>query len=86
MKRKQKILIGMTIIIFIGLWFSDVLPKQVVKMVAGNYISQQEKGKNYELDSVEYSPAYDCYFAYYKDKRNPNVNTRYWSVLSVVTI
>lgn len=72
---KRRIII-ITVVAFILLWFSDFLPKQVVKIVAGNYISKQEDGNDYKLKDVEYSPAHDCYFAYYYKKENPSGETR----------
>lgn len=76
MKNKRFITVIVIAIVFLALWFSGFLPEQVVKIVAGNYISKQKDGVEYKLKDVEYSPAHDCYFAYYADKNNPNVQTR----------
>lgn len=76
MKKKRTIIVFVVIIVFLAFWFSDILPKQVVKIVAANYISKQENSDAYILSYVEYSPAHDCYFAYYREKNNPNGETR----------
>lgn len=76
MKKKKGLVIGIIILAFSILWFSDFLPKQVVKIVAGNYITRQENGDKYKLKEVEYSPAHDCYFAYFYEKENLEGKTR----------
>ncbi|MDF2840927.1 MAG: hypothetical protein K0Q99_1699 [Clostridia bacterium] len=76
MKKKHFITIFIVAVIFLTLWFSDFLPKQIVKVVAGNYISNQVDGVDYKLKDVEYSPAHDCYFAYYVNEKEPNARTR----------
>lgn len=74
--KKRGVVIAVVIVCFLVLWFSDVLPKQVVKLVSSSYMSVQEDGDNYKLKMVEYSPAHDCYFAYFYDVKNPDGNTR----------
>lgn len=75
-KSKKTIIMIITVIIFMLLWFSEFLPKQVVRVVADYYLSRQEDSKNYRFINVEYSAAYDCYFAYYYKKEAPNGETR----------
>ena len=52
------------------LWFSGVLPKQIAKITANNYMSHQENGEEYEFDYIEYSSVHDSYFAYYTIEGN----------------
>lgn len=61
---------GITIIaiIFILLWFSDILPPKVAEVVAAIYMNVQEDGSEYDLVSSEYSPAHDCYFVYFENR------------------
>ena len=80
MKKKRVVLILIIVVAFLTLWFSDYLPKQVVKIVAGNYISKQENSIKYRLIDVEYSSAHDCYFAYYQNENDSNAETRYIGV------
>lgn len=76
MKQKRLVAIFFIAVAFLALWFSDILPKQVVKVVANNYISKQEVSIEYRLKDVEYSPAHDCYFAYYENENDANAETR----------
>ncbi len=76
MKKKHVVTIIIISVVFLALWFSEFLPKQVVKIVAGNYISKQEDSAKYKLKDVEYSPAHDCYFAYYQNENDSNAETR----------
>lgn len=75
-RKKKGLIISIFIFTFLILWFLDFLPQQVVKIVAKGYISQQENGDRYKLKNVEYSPAHDCYFAYFYEKENPDGETR----------
>lgn len=76
MKKKSGIIVTVLIVSFLMLWFSDVLPKQVVKLVSSSYMLKQEDGDSYKLKNVEYSPAHDCYFAYFYYEQDPEGNTR----------
>lgn len=76
LKSKRRIVIVLAIVVFAALWFSDLLPRQAVKLVAGMYLAQQEDGRDYRLMDVEYSPAHDCYFAYFGHRENPAAETR----------
>lgn len=74
--KKKRWIVTLIVIGFLALWFSDVLPKQVVKLVASNYMSKQENGHNYKLKMVEYSPAHDAYFAYFNNATIPDQDAR----------
>ncbi|MGE4282832.1 MAG: hypothetical protein AB7G87_03850 [Clostridia bacterium] len=76
MKKKRFVTIIVIVVGFLTLWSSGFLPKQMVKVVTGNYISKQEDGVEYRLKDVEYSSAHDCYFAYYMNKNDSNGETR----------
>ncbi|MFT4145281.1 MAG: hypothetical protein QM644_12565 [Mobilitalea sp.] len=73
---KKKLIVSVILAAFIILWFSDFLPKQVVKVVASNYISKQEDGDNYKFKLVEYSPAHDSYMVYFYDTENSDAELR----------
>lgn len=74
MKKFNWYLIGLSFVCIITLlWFSGLLPKQVAKIVADNYILNQENGHEYELESIEYSLTHDSYFVNFSlngDKEN----------------
>jgi hypothetical protein len=76
MKNKRFITIIVIVIVFLALWFSGVLPEEMVKVVAHNYISKHGDGVEYKFKNVEYSSAHDCYFAYYEYENDPNAETR----------
>ncbi|MDF2544585.1 MAG: hypothetical protein K0S47_4303 [Herbinix sp.] len=88
MKKRRFGIIFIIAVIFLILWFSEILPKQVVKFIADNYITNQENSEDYTFNEVVYSPAQDCYFAYYTYKKDPKslryVGVRYrWFPMSV---
>ncbi len=84
--KKKKILLGIciTLIILLILWFSGLLPKQVAKLLAYNYMSNQEDSAGYEFVDIEYSSAHDSYFVYYvlngneEDKRNLEIPYKFF--------
>lgn len=76
MKKKDLVTLSIIAIIFLTLWFSGFLPKQVARIVADNYIEAQGNNVEYKLKDVDYSSAHNCYFAYYLDENNPNAKTR----------
>ncbi|MEG0892339.1 MAG: hypothetical protein RR998_01475 [Oscillospiraceae bacterium] len=66
MKRRKWVLaIVIMIFSFSLLWFSGLLPKQVAKVTANNYMANQENSTEYEFERIEYSPFHDSYFVLY---------------------
>ena len=76
MKKKRICIVLGIVAIFLIMWFSKFLPKQVVKLVAINYMSQQEDGSMFKLKEVDYSSAHNAYFAYFDNNENLNEETR----------
>ena len=76
MKKKRICMVLSIVIIFLLMWFSKFLPKQVVKLVAINYMSQQEDGSMFKLKEVGYSSAHGAYFAYFNNNQNLNEEIR----------
>lgn len=74
-KRKKCVALGI-IAIFLMMWFSKCLPKQVVKLVAINYMAQQEDGAKFILKEVDYSSAHNAYFAYFDNQEDMDGETR----------
>ncbi len=71
---KKKIItlvFGTLCLVFLVLWFSDVLPKQAAKSAAESYMENQLYGEFYKAEYVEYSPAHDSYFVYFSGGPNP---------------
>ncbi len=70
MKRETKWIVFACLLILVVLWFTDVLPLQAAKAVAEGYMAKQEDGRQYTLVDAEYSPAHDCYFVYFMEKKS----------------
>lgn len=73
-KRIGKVLV--IVIILLTMWFSKVLPKQIAKLVAAHYMTQQEGGSKFKLKGVEYSAAHDAYFVYFNHEEGSDEATR----------
>ena len=68
-KRRWCLIIIVFLCSFLLLWFSGVLPKQVAKIVADNYMAKLED--DYEFNSIGYSSVHDSYFVSYFLKEDP---------------
>lgn len=69
-KRKGFVIIIVLLCTLLLLWFSGLLPKQVAKIIADNYMEKQENSSLYEFNHIEYSPFHDSYFVSYNLKEN----------------
>ena len=70
--KKISLAVGALFVVFLVLWFSDILPKAVAESVAESYMSEQLYGEYYDAEYVEYSPAHDSYFVYFSGGPNPS--------------
>ena len=84
-KKNSFTIIIVIILLFSVLWFTEVefLPLNVAKIVASNYMSQQEDGADYKVSGGEYSSAHDSYFIYFintrtSSYRNIGIHYRYF--------
>lgn len=80
--KKKAIVVGL-IIIFTGLWFSDILPPKVAEITAFTYMVRQENGNDYKIKGSDYSNAHDCFFVYFENedrigKRNVGIYYRFF--------
>ena len=84
--KKKRILLSIlfALVILLILWFSGLLPKQVAKLAANNYMSNQEDSEGYEFEKIEYSSAHDSYFVSYvlnnneEDTRSLEIPDKYF--------
>lgn len=76
----KKIILISLILGLLLLWFSDILPIQVAKIVASIYI-RGETTEDFQIIGADYSPAHDAYFVYFKSgdhQRNIGIYYRYF--------
>lgn len=76
MKNKRNLFISiMTIITLIAvLWVGGIIPKQIGKITAINYVQNNYSDKNLEFISMDFSPAHGSYFARFEDKEGNTYN------------
>lgn len=84
-KKNAFTIIIVFILLFSTLWFTEVefLPLNTAKLVAMNYMSEQEDGAEYKISGGEYSSAHDSYVIYFINKntssyRNIGIHYRYF--------
>jgi hypothetical protein len=66
-KRIQKTAVIVIILTLMTMWFTDLLPEQVAKLLATHYMSSEPNGASYDVVDVSYSPAKDCYYVYFNN-------------------
>lgn len=70
--KKAYLFLGVLCVLFLVLWFSDILPKAAAKSAAEKYMNEQLYGEFYDAEYAEYSPAHDSYFVYFSGGPNPD--------------
>lgn len=85
--RKRRQITAIVIVVVLALvvgWFSDGLPKVIVKQMADCHLAQNGGDDELVFQFVEYSPAHDSYFAHYVDSdgdyRNIGVYYRWFPI------
>jgi len=71
-KNKRNIIITVIIILFIiiGLWVSGIIPKQIARISAINYLKKNFPEKQYEYVDIEWSSSFGGYLIKFKDENN----------------
>ena len=73
---KKKIIIIMIIlalVIILGLWISGIIPKQIAKISAINYLKKNFPKKQYEYVNIEWSSSFGGYSIKFKDEKGKEV-------------
>ena len=73
----KKTVIGIIIIILViilGLWISGVIPKQIAKIAAENYLKSQFAEKHYTYVNIEWNRYAAGYLISFKDENNKTVS------------
>ena len=73
---KKKIIIIMIIlalVIILGLWISGIIPKQIAKISAINYLKKNFPKKQYEYVNIEWASSFGGYSIKFKDEKGKEV-------------
>ena len=86
MNRKRIIIVTIIIILVIvlGLWISGIIPKQVARIFATNYLKKNFPEKQYEYVDIEWSSSFGGYSIKFKDENDKIVgflmNNKYFPI------
>lgn len=72
MKKKKIIVISILLIlgVVLVLWISGIIPKQIARISATNYLEKNFPKKKYEYVDIEWCSSMDGYLVRYKDENN----------------
>lgn len=72
MNKKRKIIITIIIIlvVILGLWISGIIPKQIARISATNYLKKNFPKKKLEYVDIEWSSSFGGYSIRFKDENN----------------
>ena len=72
MKRKRKIILIVIIvlIIILGLWISGIIPIQIARISATNYLKKNFPEKKYQYVDIEWSSSFGGYDIKFKDEND----------------
>ncbi len=70
--KKKGVIIAIIIIlaVVLGLWISGIIPKQIAKISATNYLKNNFPKRQVEYVDIEWDSDYDVYLIKFKDKNN----------------
>ena len=84
---KKRIVIAMIIIILVIiliLWISGIIPKQIARISAANYLKNNFPGKKYEYVDIEWSSSFGAYSIKFKDENDKIIgflmNNKYFPI------
>ena len=86
MNKKRIIIVIMIIIlvIILGLWISGIIPKQIARISATNYLKKNFPEKQYEYVDIEWSSSFGGYSIKFKDENDEIVgflmNSKYFPI------
>lgn len=85
-KNKRNIIITVVVIllIVIGLWVNGIIPEQIAKISATNYLKKNFPKKQYEYVDIEWSSSFGGYSLRFKDENNKIIgflmNNKYFPI------
>lgn len=71
-KKKMIILIVTILVLIVALWISGIIPKQIAKISAANYLEKNFSEMQLKYDNIEWNKYYGDYIITFKDKENQN--------------
>lgn len=84
---KKRIIIVIIIIILatiLGLWISEIIPKQIARICAANYLKKNFPEKQYEYVDIEWSSSFGGYSIKFKDENDEIIgflmNNKYFPI------
>ena len=86
MNKKRIIIVTIIIIlvIILGLWISGIIPKQIARISAINYLKKNFPEKQYEYVDIEWSSSFGGYSIKFKDENNKIIgflmNNKYFPI------
>ncbi|MCF6460347.1 hypothetical protein [Clostridium sp. Cult3] len=63
----KKLILIYIIALIVVLWISGIIPKQIGKVFAINYVNKNYPSKNLDFLNIDYSPIHNSYFVSFKD-------------------
>lgn len=75
MNKKKIIIITiiLALVIILGLWISGIIPKQIAKISAINYLKKNFPKKQYEYVNIEWASSFGGYSIKFKDEKGKEV-------------
>jgi len=75
MNRKRIIIVTIIIILIVilGLWISGIIPKQIARISATNYLKHNFPEKQYEYVNIEWSSSFGGYLISFKDENDKKI-------------
>lgn len=70
LKKDKNIIIIFAVIIVLILWISGIIPKQIARISATNYLKKNFPKMNLEYVAIEWSTSFGGYNIRFKDKNN----------------
>ena len=86
MNKKRILIVAILIILIVilGLWISGIIPKQIARIFATNYLKNNFPEKQYEYVDIEWSPNFGGYSIKFKDENDKIVgflmNSKYFPI------
>lgn len=84
MNNKKIIIIIIILGVILGLWISGIIPKQIAKISATNYLKNNFPEKQYEYVSIEWNSSFGGYSIKFKDENDKIIdflmNNKYFPV------
>jgi hypothetical protein len=80
------ITIAFIVLLILGLWISGIIPKQIGKIAATNYVQNNYKYMGLVFMRMDFSSAHGDYFAVFKDSNGNAYNFLMHSKLLPITV